>query len=137
MEEENELGAGVKLMSWLRFHNKLNHELGQPEFEWEGLQEWEQDAWLAAFEQAQKSVAEAENASYDALARRVRGLLYREEMDSWQQLPSLERLKWKFMIRHLANLLIIDPEDDGGPEQHEDEMIALFNDHRQREPLAT
>lgn len=127
---ESELGAGVKLMSWLRFFNKMEHELGNPLFEWEGLQDWEQDNWIAAFEQAQKLVAEAENSKYDHIARRVRGTYCRDEMDGWQQLTDIERLKWVFMIRHMLNLLIIDPEDDGGPEQHEDDMLTLFNDRR-------
>ena len=131
-DSENELSNPVKLTSWLRFYNAMEHELGNPVFEIEGLQEWELDAWMEAFAEAQKVVAEADGVSYDALARKVRGIyrlrVGRESIDEWQGVPDVEKLKWKFMIRHLTNLLIIDPEDDGGPEQHEEQMLSLFVD---------
>ncbi len=129
MAEENELDPGVRLMAWIRFHNKIDDALGRPVVaDWDGMQEWEQERWLDGHSLAQKLVAEAENASYDALGRKIRIACLRADIDEWEQLPFEERLKWKFMVRCMAILLEMDPEDDGGPEQHEDALLAKFLD---------
>lgn len=128
MAEESELDPQVRMMAWLRFHNKMDDALGRQLYEWEGMQDFEQEQWLDGFTLCQKLVAEAENASYDALGRKVRTACLRADMDEWEGLPLEEREKWKHMVRCMAILLEMDPEEDGGPEQHEDQLLERFLD---------
>jgi hypothetical protein len=128
-----ELDAGARLRSWLKANNLFEVALGNPPHEWDGLQEDEQAAWLDAFAACQKCVAEANGSAYDALAR-IANVAFQRTMNptcvvEWSDLPATCQLKWKFLVRHMVNLLLYDSEDDGAIQQHEEKIGDLFADH--------
>lgn len=128
----DELDPAVVLVSWLRFANRVADAMGRTTYDFDDMQDEEVSAWQDAFALCQKVVAEADGVSYDTLARQVyeayQRVMFPTGFPLWQDQSEEERLRWKFQVRHMAVLLEIVPEDDGGPEQHEESLLHLFID---------
>lgn len=129
-ESDEELTPNQIFDSWIRLSLMMMAAAGGNELDWDDLQEAAQAGLRDACAVCQKSVAEASGISYDDIARRsylaYARVVQPQLVPEWVDVPEVERSCWRHLARHMANLLALEPDRDGGPERHEDQMLTRF-----------
>jgi hypothetical protein len=122
------------LYSIYRMFQLIEKSVELPPFDMAG--DNDRDAWACAFNTLYPTVMEGETINVPVCAEKTykRFCEVRKDDPPWEALDAAARLKWEACVRHLVNILDIDP-DDGDPSEvgtHEERM-ALWYEAKVRE----
>lgn len=132
----DELPPEQMLQSLFRLYQRMLLGVGDPApGEWADLSDDAMAAWASGFSEMLRLVTEPnEELTYDNVAANA-NLRFQETLVdgheisavvAWDTIEPRVRLMWQAMVRHLANLLALDPEEDGDPKTHEEQMGLWF-----------
>jgi hypothetical protein len=131
MEENNELDQEQQFRSYVRMWLRIQDALGRGEMDWDDLNEEDQGGLRDSFVVCQRTIAESVETPYDTIARKVYETWQRVASPTsapWQDADQETKLVWVTMARHTTNVMSIEPDEDGGPEEHEENMLARFTE---------
>jgi hypothetical protein len=131
MDDNDELGQEQQFRSFVRMWLAIQEAAGRGELDWDDLNEEDQVGVQDAFTVCQRTIAESVDTPYDTIARTVYESWQRVASPTsaaWQDADQETKLLWNTMVRHTVNVMSLDPED-GGPEEHEENMLARFTDN--------
>ncbi len=124
------------IISFLRVAYMLDAAMGMTPIEFGYMDEPVQAAWIDAYNKAREVVADAAGVDggrkIDDLARisnhAFQCSLNSSELVAWQDILPAYRLKWQFLIRHMA--IILEWTSDEDDIIHvEEQLVGMFKEH--------